>query len=455
MPDKSINPSPSHPRALAVTWLDIGALKPYPKNARTHSKKQIREIAESIKTFGWTNPVLVDGDGGIIAGHARVEAAKMLGLEKVPTILIDDLTAAQKRAYILADNKLALNAGWDEVVLAEELQGLLETEIDFGIEVTGFSIPEIDSLIEGLVPVEEGDPADEVLPADGPPVSQVGDLWLLGTHRVLCGDALKAESYQVLMGDARARMVFTDPPYNVPIDGHVGGSGAIKHREFVMATGEMSPAAFTAFLEAAFTNMAGVSLDGAIHFVCMDWRHMEELLAAGNAAYAELKNLIVWVKDNGGMGSFYRSRHEFIFAFKVGTAPHVNSFELGQHGRHRTNVWEYRGVNTLRSGRMEELMLHPTVKPVAMIADAIKDVSGRGDIVLDPFGGSGSTLIAAQKTGRCARLMELDPIYVDRIVRRWQSFAHDDAVLAASGDTFDEVAGQRSVAIQEKETIDA
>ena len=225
---------PSQARPLVVTWQSVEVIRPYPKNARTHSKKQIREIAASIEEFGWTNPVLVDAFGGIIAGHARVEAAKLLGLEKVPTILIDDLTEAQKRAYVIADNKLALNAGWDEVVLAEELQGLLETEIDFEIEVTGFSIPEIDSLIEGLVPLDDGDPRDESLPADGPPVSQVGDLWLLGSHKVLCGDALKLESYQRLMGKERARMVFTDPPYNVPIDGHVSGLGKLKHREFVM-----------------------------------------------------------------------------------------------------------------------------------------------------------------------------------------------------------------------------
>jgi DNA modification methylase len=323
------------------------------------------------------------------------------------------------------------------------------------LEVTGFSIPEIDSLIEGLVPVEDGDPMDDALPAEGPPVSKVGDLWELGPHRVICGDALKAETYATLLGEERARMVFTDPPYNVPIDGHVGGSGAIKHREFLMAAGEMSPETFTSFLETAFKHLVAFSCDGAIHFVCMDWRHLDEIRTAGMAAYSELKNLIVWVKDNGGMGTFYRSRHELIFAFKSGTAPHVNSFELGQHGRYRTNVWEYKGVNTLKPDRMEELALHPTVKPVAMIADAIKDVSKRGDLVLDAFGGSGSTLIAAQKIGRRARLIELDPVYVDRIVRRWQAFAHDDAILAESGEAFDDLAGKRQAPTPTGEVADA
>lgn len=243
-------------------------------------------------------------------------------------------------------------------------------------------------------------------------------------------------------------MVFTDPPYNVPIGGHVSGLGKIRHREFAMASGEMTQGEFTGFLETAFRNLVDHSLDGSIHFVCMDWRHMGEMLEAGEAVYTELKNLCVWAKDNGGMGAFYRSRHELVFAFKKGTAPHINSFELGQHGRYRTNVWEYRGVNTMRAGRMEELALHPTVKPVAMIADAIKDVSKRGEIVLDAFGGSGSTLIAAHKTGRRARLIELDPIYVDRIVKRWQAFAHDDAVLEGTEQSFAEITSLRQAELE-------
>jgi DNA modification methylase len=420
-------------------------LRPWARNARTHSNKQLRQIADSIRTFGFTNPVLIDEDGTILAGHGRVAAARMLGYEAVPCLRIGSMTAAQKRAYVIADNKLALNAGWDEEILAIELQGLLASDLDIDIGVTGFSIPEIDSLIEGLNPEEAGDPTDDALPAvgDGPAVSRPGDLWQLGLHRLVCGDALKIETFEALLGNERTQMVFTDPPYNVPIAGHVGGSGAIRHREFIMASGEMSPEAFTAFLETAFRNLAAFSLDGSIHFVCMDWRHMPEILAAGRTAYAELKNLIVWAKDNGGMGSFYRSRHELIFAFKHGGAPHINSFELGQHGRYRTNVWQYRGVNTLRAGRLEELALHPTVKPVAMIADAIKDVSQRGAFVLDCFGGSGSTLIAAEKTGRRARLVEMDPIYVDRILRRWQTHARDDAVLLATGQRFDDLAMER------------
>lgn len=413
--------------------VETNALKPNSRNARTHSPKQIRQIAESIKTFGFTNPVLIDETGTILAGHGRVEAAKLLGLETVPCRILASMTGAQKRAYLLADNKLALNAGWDEELLAAELGELQHLDLNFELEITGFSIPEIDNLIEGLEPDEPGDPADDLPAPDGPALCRTGDVWRLGRHRLICGDALDAAVVAKLMDGEKARMAFTDPPYNVPIDGHVSGLGKIKHREFAMASGEMSADEFTEFLQKAFGNLAEVSIDGAIHFICMDWRHMGEMIAAGTEVYSELKNLIVWAKDNGGMGTFYRSRHELIFAYKVGDAPHVNTFELGQHGRYRTNVWTYRGVNTMKAGRMEELALHPTVKPVQMIADAIKDVSGRGDIVLDLFGGSGSTLIAAEKTGRRAFLCEIDPIYCDRIIRRWEKFAKDDAEKLSSG----------------------
>ncbi|EYD74330.1 DNA modification methylase [Rubellimicrobium mesophilum DSM 19309] len=434
----SIRPDP-----LRIEQLAVSALTPWARNARTHSKKQLKQLAQSIETFGWTNPVLVDGTGTILAGHGRVAAAKLLGLTSVPCVRLEHMTPAQKRAYVLADNKLALNAGWDDQLLGEELahlMGLSSEELGFDLSVTGFSIAEVDGLVEGLTPEEPGDPADDLVPERAPRRARPGDVWQLGAHRLICGDALHPAVVALLMEGEQARMVFSDPPYNVRIDGHVltrskggGASGAPRHPEFVMASGEMSRPEFTAFLTTAFQNMAHHAVDGSIHFLCMDWRHMAEMLEAGQAVYAELKNLIVWAKDNGGMGSFYRSRHELVFAFKKGTAPHVNSFELGQHGRYRTNVWEYRGVNTRRAGRLEELALHPTCKPVQMIADAIKDVSARGEIVLDLFGGSGSTLIAAEKTGRRARLAELDPVYCDRILARWEAQARDEAELVVCG----------------------
>jgi DNA modification methylase len=421
------------PRALET--LPIARLRPWPRNARIHSRKQIRQIAESVSRFGFTNPVLIDCENRILAGHGRVEAARELGMESVPCLRIDHMTPAEKRAYVLADNKLALNAGWDEELLALELKKLMEIDIDFDIGVTGFSIAEIDGLMEGLAPEETGNPADDRLPDPDsiPSRCRPGDIWRLGPHRLICGDALNSAAVAALMDGERAEMVFTDPPYNVAIEGNVSGLGKIRHCEFAMASGEMTQTEFREFLSSALANLAAYSLDGSIHFVCMDWRHMGEMLAAGETNYAELKNRIVWAKDNGGMGAFYRSRHELIFAFKNGSAPHINSFELGQHGRYRTNVWEYRGVNTFKTGRLDELALHPTVKPVAMMADAIKDVSRRGGIVLDLFGGSGSTLIAADKTGRRARICELDPTYCDRMLQRWEVYAKDDAELVACG----------------------
>jgi DNA modification methylase len=419
---------------LSIEYLTPSSLKPWAKNARTHSRKQIRQLAASITEFGFTNPVLIDSQNNVLAGHGRVAAATSIKMKTVPCVRLETMTEAQKRAYVIADNKLALNAGWDDDLLASELQDLLADDAGFDVSLTGFSIAEVDHLVEGLHPEEPGDPEDNALPplGEGGTRCQPGDVWALGPHRLVCGNSLDTAVVTALMNGERAQMVFTDPPYNVPIAGNVGGLGAVKHRDFVMASGEMTQAQFITFLKTAFGNLVKFSTDGSIHFICMDWRHMAEMLAAG-AVYAEFKNLVVWAKDNGGMGTFYRSRHELIFAFKNGTAEHINTFELGQHGRYRTNVWQYRGMNSMAAGRMEDLALHPTVKPIAMIVDAIKDVSERRAIVLDLFGGSGSTLIAAHKTGRRGFLCELDPIYCDRILRRWELFAKDDAELIACG----------------------
>jgi hypothetical protein len=344
---------------LSIETLSLSSLKLWPRNARTHSKKQVRQIADSITQFGFTNPVLVDRDNTILAGHGRVAAAKLLELTEVPCVRLEHMIEAQKRAYVLADNKLALNAGWDEEFLAEELEAILGGDAGFDISITGFSLAEVDSLIEGKSVEEDGDPADDLLPEEGPPRCKLGDIWQLGPHRLICGDALDPAVVDLLMDGKQARMVFTDPPYNVPIAGNVSGLGKVKHREFAQASGEMSKDQFTAFLRSSFQNMCKHSVDGSIHFICMDWRHMAEMHKAGDGVYTELKNLIVWAKDNGGMGTFYRSRHEFIFAFKNDTAPHLNSFELGQHGRYRTNVWQYKGANTFKAGRQEELHCTP------------------------------------------------------------------------------------------------
>lgn len=422
----------------------ITSLRPYARNARTHSRKQVRQIAASIERFGFTNPVLISDDGEIIAGHGRVEAAKLLKHKTVPTIALSHLSETERRAYVLADNKLALNAGWDKEILAIELQALVDLEFD--VELTGFSLAEVDFALDEASESDPGamDAADDaVAVAEGPAVSRQGDLWLLGRHHLLCGDARSLEDFEALMDGDKADLVFTDPPYNVKIDGNVCGLGTVKHREFAFASGEMSRMQFTGFLAETLGNIASVMRDGAIAYVCMDWRHMGELLAAGEQAFTELKNLVVWNKTNGGMGAFYRSKHELVFVFKQGTAEHTNSFGLGQTGRYRTNVWDYAGISSIGANRSDELAMHPTVKPVALIADAIRDCSRRGEIVLDAFGGSGSTLIAAEKTGRSARLIEYDPLYCDTIVKRWEAYTGKRSTLIATGQTFEALAEAR------------
>jgi DNA modification methylase len=429
---------------MKIDYIRVCELRPYPNNARTHSKKQVRQIANSIAKFGFCNPVLIDDDKQIIAGHGRVEAAKLLGIAAVPTYRLSHLSEADKRAYILADNKLAEKAGWDKQLLAIELQYLIDLDVE--IELTGFEIPEIDIILEDA---READGAssgpEDAVPqhSSGPAVTRPGDLWLLRNHRLLCADARDEAAYGCLLEGAKAEFVFTDPPYNVAIDGHVCGLGRIRHREFAMGCGEMSEVEFTTFLKTVFERLAEHTIDGSIHQICMDWRHMWEMLAAGRQVY-ELKNLCVWNKTNAGMGSFYRSKHELVFVWKSGSAPHINNFELGQHGRNRTNVWDYAGVNTMRAGRLEELAMHPTVKPVALVADAIKDCSRRGGLVLDPFCGSGTILIAAERTGRKARALEIDPTYVDVAVRRWQNYTGKNAVLAASDETFETIQEERA-----------
>jgi len=428
--------------AAKLTVIDqpIARLTPYASNARTHSKHQIRQIADSIKIFGFTNPVLVDAKGAIIAGHGRVEAAKLLDMAQVPTIQLENLTEAQIRAYVIADNKLALNAGWDKAILAIELQHLLTLDNQFEVTITGFEIAEIDLILQEAA---KEDPDDTLEAADtGAAITQPGDLWLLGKHRILCGSALEETSFSVLMGGRKAQMVFVDPPYNVVIDGNVSGKGAVKHGDFAMASGEMSEAEFTKFLTDSLGLLARHTAPGSVHYVCMDWRHMGEMLAAGGSAYDTLLNLCVWAKDNGGQGSFYRSRHELVFCFRNGKARNRNNIQLGKFGRYRTNVWEYPAVRGLSQQQGEEgnlLALHPTVKPVALVADAILDVSARGDLVLDSFLGSGSTLIAAERTGRICYGIELDPRYVDTAIRRWQRHSGQQAVHALSGKRFDEV----------------
>jgi DNA modification methylase len=436
---------------LAVVYKQIDQLTPDPANPRRHSCKQIRQIANSIRAFGLNVPILIDREGKVIAGHGRLLACRLLGITEVPTLCLDHLTPAQARAFMITDNRLTEIATWDDRLLAQQLKDLSLLGLDFSLELTGFEMGEIDLRIGSLedVPDQADNPAD-ALPefSTQPAVSKIGDLWMLGRHRLLCGSALDVAAFTALMGEERAATVITDPPYNVRIDGHASGLGAVHHRPFPMASGEMDRAEFTAFLSQTCRNLAAFSLDGALHYIFMDWRHAEELLAAGRDAYGELINLCVWTKHNAGMGSLYRSQHELVFVFKHGRNGHRNNVQLGQFGRNRTNVWHYPGANSFaRCGEEGNLSaLHPTVKPVAMIADAILDCSARGDIVLDGFLGSGTTVIAAERTGRRCYGLELDSGYVDTIIRRWQALTGGTARHAASGRSFDDLTREAEAA---------
>ncbi len=435
-----------------LEYIDCDKIGAFAKNARAHSKKQIDKLAGSMKERGVTNPLLIDEDNILLAGHGRLAAARKLKLKSLPCIRLTGMSEEQKRAYRLADNQLALEASWDVDLLSGELKFLVDCEFD--IELTGFDQPDVDSILVDANDREQ-EPRindDDVIAIEpsAEAITQAGDLWLLDGHRLLCGNARNGDEIGLLMDGQRAAMAFVDAPYNVPINGHVSGNGSVRHREFVEASGEMSSEEFVNFLTVTLKNLAQTCRNGAIIFSCIDWRHLPEMIKAGQAVIGEWKNLCVWNKTNAGMGSFYRSQHELVTVWKVGDAPHTNNFGLGERGRNRSNVWTYAGVNSFRAGRMDELALHPTVKPVAMVADAIRDVSHRGEVVLDIFGGSGTTLIAAEKTGRHARLLELDPLYCDVTIRRWEKQTGKQARLHGSNATFEDVAKERGNYSQEK-----
>lgn len=422
---------------LQVENLRLDLIKDYARQIRKPSKTQTAKTIRMLEACGGiVTPVIVDKENTVVVGAHLVVAARQTGLAEIPVIRLEHLDDAQIKILRIAYDRIAEEAQWDKALLAQEFLELeiLVPEID--LTVTGFEVPEVDIIVGSAAP----DLDHDIPPLRaGPAVTRAGDLYNLDGHRLLCGDALSAASYETLMAGEKAQMCFTDAPYNVKIAGHVGNSGKIKHPEFVQGVGEFDFNGFTDFLHMPHKLMATHSVDGAIIYSCMDWRHLQEILTAGMRAGLALQNICVWVKDNGGMGSLYRSRHEFVLVFKNGAASHINNISLGKYGRYRTNVWEYPGVNSFGGGRMGELAMHPTVKPLAMVMDAIKDCSKRGGIVLDPFGGSGTTLVAAEKTGRKTRLIELDPHYCDVTIRRWQELTGKDAVHSATGKTFNAI----------------
>jgi DNA modification methylase len=441
-------PTPAGSAGARIEQRPIASLRPAPRNPRLHSPEQVSRIAASIQRFGFITPILIDGAGQVIAGHGRLLAARQLGLTEVPTLSVVHLTPLQQRAYLLADNRLAELASWDRDSLVVELEELSVLDPSFDLTLIGYSTGELDVLLAD--PRGDAHPPAEDPPPPPPvrPVTRLGDLWQVGPHRLLCADATQAASYRRLLGAERAQLVFTDPPYNVKISGHVSGLGKTQHREFAMASGELSRPEFTAFLQTVFEQLVAFSTDGSLHYLCMDWRHLAEILAAGKSRYSALLNLCVWAKTNAGMGSLYRSQHELILVFKAGTGPHINHVELGKHGRYRTNVWSYPGVNAFGAEREAALRWHPTVKPLALVQDAIRDASRRHAVVLDAFVGSGTTLAAAATTGRRGRGLELDPGYCDVALTRLRDAVGQEPVLVDTGATFSVVAEQRAAPAQ-------
>jgi len=425
----------NHPH---IEMVQRASLRPNPKNPRTHSPKQVEQISQSLRRFGFRGALIVTDDGMIVSGNALWEAAGKIGLDDVPVIRVSFLSEAEQRAFALAHNRLAELSEWDEDLLARELEFLFEQDFDFSS--IGFELSDLDIGIADRVAAE---PPVELPEEDAIPVSRPGDLWLIGPHRLYCGNARDAGSYEDLLGGELAALVFADAPYNVRIAGNVSGLGRKVHGEFLEGSGEMSIPEYTAFLRGVFRNCARFSVGGSIHYHCMDFRHIREILDAADGIYTMFKQLAVWVKNNAGMGAFYRSQHELVFIFKSGTERHINNFGLGEKGRHRSNVWSYAGVNTFRKGRDTDLESHPTVKPLAMVMDALLDCSNRGDLILDPFSGSGTTLVAAHRTKRRGAAIELDPLYVDTSLRRLAA-ASGLTPRLSDGRTFDEVAAERA-----------
>ena len=437
---------PSNGR-LALTYLPVNSLIIDPRNPRRHSSQQVSQIARSIKAFGFAAPVLIDCNNKIIAGTGRALAANKLGLAEVPVIRLENLTETQATALRVADNRLAERSTWDDKLLAATLKELSTADLNFDIEAVGFEMGEIDFRIQKFDGTNDDleDGTEVLLPTSTRPVTRSGDLWLLGDHRLYCGNALDPSAYDALMNGKRAAASISDPPFNVKVHGHASRLGRVHHREFPMASGEMNCGEYTGFLLTVFALLAAHTVPGSLVYTFIDWRHLFEMVSAERQIFHELKNVCVWVKDRAGMGSFYRSQHELVLVFKNGTAPHRNNMQLGKFGRDRSNVWNYPSAKTfsLQSEEGNLASLHPTVKSLRLVGDAILDCSACGEVILDCFIGSGTTLLAAKRVGRVCYGMDLDPLYCDVTIRRWQADSGDHAVHAVSGESFDAIVKEK------------
>jgi DNA modification methylase len=424
---------------LEIIYRRIGELKPDLKNPRTHTRKQIEQLARSIESFGFTSPALIDDEDNLIAGHARLLACCKLGWSEIPTVLIEGLTQAKRRALMIADNRLAQSAQWDKRLLAEELRDLTLAELDLSVEVTGFTPPLIYLRTASLdsEPATEDSSDAEPAPTAGPTVSKPGDLWLLGDHRVVCGSALEKSALQTLMGEEHATMVFADPPF----DEHPTGLGNIHDDALVLTDGEMNSSSVTAYLSTALRNQAPFCIDGALFFICSDWSHISELLAAGRGMGAKLLDVCIWVQGKASVGSLYRNQHEPIFVLRIGSGRTHSDLPLNRSSRRRSNVWRYPGVRSFsrKAVDSDQREFRPTAKPVGLVADAIRDCTARGDVILDGFLNHGTTVIAAERTRRRCYGMALDPADVETVIRRWQKLTGEAARHGLSGRTFDDL----------------
>jgi DNA modification methylase len=434
---------------LALEMRPLDSLRAPERAVRKRLPAQVERIKTSLATFGFVEPLLVRGDGEIVAGVTRLEAARQLGLNEVPCISVDHLSDVEVRTLRISLNRLAERGEWDIAELRVEFDELIV--VDAPLEATGFTLPQIDAILLDEEPLPDRDGLPDV-DSEAVAISLPGDAWRLGQHMIVCGDARDPAVYGLLMKTETARLVLTDEPFNVHIGGHVTSGD---HPEFAMASGEMSRKEFAAFnadwMKACLDRLA----PGGLLATFIDWRSVELVLETGRTLGLDLLNLVVWAKTNGGMGGLWRSQHELLPVFKKPGAPHTNNVELGKHGRYRTNLWTYPGASSLGSDARDGLADHPTVKPVALLEDALLDVTHPNDLVLEPFAGSGSTLIACELTGRRCRAIELAPHYVDLVVRRWQALTGKIAMHDETGASFAEMEALRLAATGPANSADA
>ena len=425
--------------SMSVQRVPTDALRPAPTPVRRHPRKQLAKVRKSLEVFGQVTPILVSPDWEIIDHELVWQALKEIGATQVDVIVVADKSPSELKALRLVLNRTALDARWDEQNLRSILEQLVE--VDFDLDLTGFDTPEIDHYLNLDAPqanVEEN--GSDIPLVEATAISTSGMIWALGDHRVGCGSATNLAFVSRLLNGKTANVCFVDPPYNIPVDGFITGKGRHRHREFVQGAGELSTDEYFTLLRDSLLVLKECCVPTALVYACIDWRHVMEMTVAGRACDMPLYTICVWTKTNGGMGGIYRNAHELVCVFRAGTETPLDNVELGRHGRNRTNVWSYPGMSSFGKERDQLLGSHPTVKPVAMIADVFRDVTKRGDIVLDTFLGSGSTLMAAQETGRICCGVELDPLYVDVTIRRWQNATGRDAVLVDTGEAFNDVA---------------